>query len=116
MGGDRVRAASLAARPHKAALSGHRYRHDTKRHLMTISADDVRRLLQDEHPDAVLVLIEGRSEVIGQSEVDSPQYRGALQVISRDDLLQQIGGKDLSDRLIEEQATILDTTVNELGG
>jgi hypothetical protein len=81
-----------------------------------ISADDVRDLLQDEHPDAVLVVVEGRTAVIAQSESDSPQYRGALQVISRDDLLQRIGAADLSDRVIEEQAAILDTTVAELGG
>ena len=65
---------------------------------------------------AVLVLLEGRAEVISQSESDTEAYRGALQVVSRDDLLQRIGGADLSDRLIEEQAAILDTTVAELGG
>jgi hypothetical protein len=83
---------------------------------VTISADDVRRLLEDESPDAILVLLEGRAQVISQSEADSDAYRGALQVVSRDDLLQRIGGADLSDRLIQEQATILDTTVSELGG
>jgi hypothetical protein len=83
---------------------------------MTISPDNVRQLLEDESPDAVLVLIEGRAEVISQSESDSDAYRGALQVVSRDDLLQRIGGADLSDRLIGEQAAILDTTVSELGG
>jgi hypothetical protein len=81
-----------------------------------ISADDVRQLLQDENQDAVLVLIEGRTEVIGKGDADSPPYRGALEVISRDDLLQRIGGADLSDRVIEEQASILDATVSELGG
>jgi hypothetical protein len=81
-----------------------------------ISADDVRQLLQDENPDAVLVVLEGRTAVIAQSESDTPQYRGALQVITRDDLLQRIGAADLSDRVIEEQAAILDTTVAELGG
>jgi hypothetical protein len=83
---------------------------------MTISADDVRRLLTNEDPDAVLVLIEGRTEVIGQQDTDSAQYRGALQVITRDDLLHRIGGSDLSDRTMEEQAAILDATVSELGG
>lgn len=83
---------------------------------MTISVDDVRQLLQDENADAVLVLIEGRTEVIAQGDTDSPRYRGALQVISRDDLLQRIGGADLSDRQLEEQAAILDATVSELGG
>ena len=81
-----------------------------------ISADDVRRLLEHDDPEAVLVLIEGRIEVISPRQTDSPEYRGALQVISRDDLLQRIGAQDLSDRVIEEQAAILETTVAELGG
>jgi hypothetical protein len=34
----------------------------------------------------------------------------------RDDLLQRIGADDLSDRVISEQAAILDSTVSELGG
>jgi hypothetical protein len=84
--------------------------------MSVISADDIRRLLEDEQADALLVLVEGRSEVISQHETDSPRYRGALQVITRDDLLHRIGGSDLSDRVIEEQATILDATVSELGG
>ena len=81
-----------------------------------ISADDVRRLLEHDDPEAVLVLIEGRIEVVSPRQTDSPEYRGALQVISRDDLLQRIGAQDLSDRVIEEQAAILETTVAELGG
>lgn len=83
---------------------------------MTITADDVRLLLQNENPDAVLVMVEGRIEVIAQRDTDTPQYRGALQVTTRDDLLQRIGGSDLSDRMMEEQAAILDATVSELGG
>ena len=81
-----------------------------------ISAGDVRRLLEHDDPEAVLVLIEGRIEVVSPRQIDSPEYRGALQVISRDDLLQRIGAQDLSDRVIEEQAAILETTVAELGG
>ena len=81
-----------------------------------ISAGDVRRLLEHDDPEAVLVLIEGRIEVVSPRQTDSPEYRGALQVISRDDLLQRIGAQDLSDRVIEEQAAILETTVAELGG
>lgn len=81
-----------------------------------ISADDVRQLLQHKDADAVLVVVEGRAAVIGQSDTDTPQYRGALQVITRDDLLQRIGAVDLSDRVFEEQAAILDATVAELGG
>jgi hypothetical protein len=81
-----------------------------------ISADDVRQLLEHDDPEAVLVLIEGRVEVVSPRQLDSPQYQGALEVISRDDLLQRIGAQDLSDRVFEEQAAILESTVAELGG
>jgi replication-associated recombination protein RarA len=82
---------------------------------MVISADDVKRLLQAQD-DAVLVLIEGRTEVITEAETDSPQYRGALQVVSRRDLVKRTGGGDLSQHEIAEQAALLDTMVSELGG
>jgi replication-associated recombination protein RarA len=82
---------------------------------MLISADDVKQLLAAQD-DAVLVLIEGRTEVIAQAETDSPQYRGALQIVSRADLIKRTGGADISDHELAEQAAILDSTVSELGG
>jgi hypothetical protein len=83
---------------------------------MIVTPDDVKRLLQADDPEAVLVLIEGRTEVISQRETDSPQYRGALQVVSRDELVKQVGGTELSDHDLAEQAARLDATVSELGG
>lgn len=80
-----------------------------------ISADDVRRLLSADQKDATLVLIEGRAEVIGAGRVASDEYRGALEVIARDDLVQRIGDSP-SDHQIEEQAAQLDTAVSEMGG
>lgn len=83
---------------------------------MTISADDVRRLLESEHADALLVLVAGSAEVISQAETSTPRYNGALQVVSREELVKRVGGADPSDREIAEQAAILDSTVSELGG
>ena len=83
---------------------------------MIVSADDVKRLLQHDDPEAVLVLIEGRTEVINPRDADSPEYRGALQVVSRDDLIKRTGGAELSDHELAEQAALLDATVSELGG
>ncbi|XTP37547.1 NAD(P)/FAD-dependent oxidoreductase [Mycobacterium sp. TJFP1] len=83
---------------------------------MTISAQDVRRLLDAEH-DSTLVLIEGRTEVITGQQKSSDQYRGAFEVISRDELLSRTGGAaHLTDDQISAQAAALDTAVNELGG
>lgn len=80
-----------------------------------ISTDDVRRLLEADEKDAILVVVEGRAEVIGAGQLASAEYRGALEVVARDDLIQRIG-ESPSDREITEQATLLDTAVSELGG
>ena len=80
-----------------------------------ISADDVRRLLNADEKDAILVVIEGRAEVIGAGQLASADYRGALEVTTRDDLVRRIG-ESPSDREIDEQAAQLDMAVSELGG
>jgi hypothetical protein len=82
---------------------------------MTISADDVRRLLAADDAEAVLVLVGGRTAVIGASQLASEQYRGALEVISRDDLTKRLGDAP-SEHDLAEQAALLDTAVSELGG
>ncbi|OBB28110.1 hypothetical protein [Mycolicibacterium elephantis] len=82
---------------------------------MTISTDDVRRLLHAEDKNAVLVLVESRTEVIGAGQLASEKYRGALEVISREDLLNRVGA-EASERELTEQAAILDSAVSELGG
>ena len=83
---------------------------------MTISSDDVRRLLDSELKDAILVLVEGRTEVIGAGQLASQEYRGALEVVTREDLVRLLGGAEPSDRDVAEQAAALDTAVSELGG
>lgn len=80
-----------------------------------ITADNVRRLLASEM-DAVLVLVEGRIDVIDPAALDTDEYRGALQVITRDELIEQAGSEELSDRELLEQAVALDMAVAELGG
>ena len=82
---------------------------------MTISTDDVRRLLQSGEPDSVLVLVEGRTEVISAGRLASEQYRGALEVVSRDDLVKRLG-EGPSDHDLAEQAAELDMAISEMGG
>lgn len=82
---------------------------------MTISADQVRQLL-DADGEATLILIEGRAEVVTEGQLRSDQYQGALEVISRDELLKRTGGSELSDHDLEEQAAVLNSAVDELGG
>ena len=80
-----------------------------------ITADDVRRLLASDS-DSVLVLVEGRTEVVDPAALDTDDYRGALQVITRGELVEQAGTEQLSDRELVEQAALLETAVAELGG
>jgi hypothetical protein len=83
---------------------------------MTVNADDVRRLLDSQEPDAVLVLVEGRVEVVTPAELDSADYRGAFQITTREDLVQLTGGATLSENELAQQADDLDTAVRNLGG
>jgi hypothetical protein len=83
---------------------------------MTISADDVRRLLSAGDPEAVLVLIEGRTEVVSPAELDSAAYLGALRVASRDQIVDRPGDANLSERELAEQAENLNAAVRNLGG
>jgi NADH:ubiquinone reductase (H+-translocating) len=83
---------------------------------MTIATEDVRRLLAA-GSDAMLVLLEGRTEVIDAAEADDDAHRGALQIISRADLLERTGGNaEPSKHELAEQAAALDAAVSELGG
>lgn len=83
---------------------------------MTIGADDVRRLLASHEQDAALVVVEGRAAVVTPEDLNSAEYRGALQVATRQELVQRIGRAELSDRELAEQAEDLDTSVRNLGG
>ena len=80
-----------------------------------VNADDVRRLLAA-GADAVLVLVEGRVDVVAPAQLDTEPYRGALQIITRDELVRGAGSEQLSEREIKEQAAELDSAVSELGG
>jgi hypothetical protein len=83
---------------------------------MTIGADDVRRLLASQDADAALVVLEGRAAVVAPADLDSEEFRGALQIATREELVQRVGHAELSDRELAEQAEELDTAVRNLGG
>ncbi len=83
---------------------------------MTVAPENVRALLASQEADAVLVLIEGRAEVVSPKQLDSPDYRGALQIATRDELVQRVGGDTLSDRELAEYAEELDSAIRNLGG
>jgi hypothetical protein len=83
----------------------------------TLRPDDLRHLLDSSLPDPRLVLVEGRLKVVTADDLDTEPYRGALLVVSRDELLVRTGGRpDLSDRELEQLAATLSVPVDELGG
>ena len=79
-----------------------------------ITPDDLRRLLDAEQKNATLVLVEGRVDVIGEGQLASPDYRGALEIVSREDLVKRLGDAP-SEHDVAEQAGVLDAAVSDLG-
>jgi hypothetical protein len=79
-----------------------------------ITADNVRQLLASD-ADTVLILVEGRIHVVDPAALDTDEFRGALQVITRDELIERVGSEQLSEHELVEQADVLDMTVAELG-
>ena len=79
-----------------------------------ITADDLQRLLAAEQKNATMVLVEGRIDVIGAGQLASPDYRGALEVVSREDLVKRLGEAP-SDHDVAEQAGVLDAAISDLG-
>lgn len=83
---------------------------------MTISVDDVRRLLSAGDPQALLVVIEGHAQVLSPAELESPDYRGALRVAAREEIIERTGSAEPSERELAEQAENLDAALRNLGG
>ncbi|OBF61892.1 hypothetical protein A5753_17395 [Mycobacterium sp. 852002-51971_SCH5477799-a] len=81
-----------------------------------IGTEDVRELLASPDADAALVVMEGRAAVVTPADLHSDEYRGALQVATRQELVQRVGHAELSDRELAEQAEELDTAVRNMGG
>jgi len=81
----------------------------------TITTDHLRTLLAADDAEARIGLVGGAVEVIDADQRDSEQYRGALDVISRGELEDRLGGAADEDRL-RAQAEALTEAVLHLGG
>ncbi|HEX8868445.1 MAG TPA: hypothetical protein VF821_22495 [Lentzea sp.] len=79
---------------------------------MPVPVDDLKRLLQSDRPDAALVLVEGRYVVADSEESAS----GAFTVVTRDELVERLGGRPITDRDLDEAAAALSSAVDNLGG
>ncbi|TQM80613.1 hypothetical protein FHX81_2951 [Saccharothrix saharensis] len=83
---------------------------------MTVKASDLRELLTSDLPDPNLVLVEGRIEVVQVDDLDTDDFRGAMLLLSRAELLARGVDEDSPDTELERQAATISTAVNELGG
>lgn len=83
---------------------------------MPVPVDDLKRLLRSERPDATLVLVEGRYVVADREELATDALRGALPVVTRDELLERAGGQSITDHELDEVAATLSSAVDNRGG
>lgn len=81
---------------------------------MTFTADHLRALLAAD-PGAQLAVHEGRATVLTADEAGAPEYRGALAVISHDELCERLGDHEPSDELLGALALRFDSAVGTLG-
>ena len=83
---------------------------------MTVKGSDLRELLASSVPDPTLVLLEGRLHIVQVDDLDTDAYRGALLLVSRQELLSRGVGEDSPDEVLEQQAAAVSTAVAEMGG
>ncbi|WP_240489715.1 hypothetical protein [Actinomadura atramentaria] len=76
-----------------------------------ITVEHVERLLRAEDPEAALIVVNGRPEV-----VSSAHATDGLLVTDRRDVVTQIGEGETTPETLERLADALDTAVTELGG
>lgn len=91
-------------------------RHRREDTTMALAADDLRRLIDSDLPDASLVLVEGRLDVVKADDLDLDPYRGALLVVSREELLARSGGLPVTDARLDQIAATVGSAVDNLGG
>ncbi|GGO15914.1 hypothetical protein GCM10010116_32010 [Microbispora rosea subsp. aerata] len=77
--------------------------------MSVVGRDEVRALLESPSPDATLVLVGGRCEVVPESRAEG------LVIVSRRDLEGVVGDGPMDDRRLGELADQLDTVARDLG-
>ncbi|HEX7309227.1 hypothetical protein [Lentzea sp.] len=83
---------------------------------MPIPVEDLKQLLESTRPEATLVHVVGSYVVAGRDELATNAMRGALPVVTRDELLDRVGGWPVTDRELEEAAAMLGAAVDNRGG
>ncbi|MFD5830301.1 hypothetical protein [Lentzea sp. NPDC060358] len=83
---------------------------------MPILVEDLKTLLESTRPGATLVHVVGSYVVAGRDELATNALRGALPVVTRDELLERVGGWPVTDEQLEEAAAVLASAVDNRGG
>lgn len=81
-----------------------------------ITREHLRLLLHSPAERPTLVLVEGRERVLSAVDLGTAPYRGAVELLTRDDLAAQLGTTDPPDHELDEVASRLQAAVAELGG
>ncbi|MEU5840971.1 hypothetical protein [Rhodococcus sp. NPDC047139] len=79
-----------------------------------LTADDLRNLLDSTLDDAALVLDEGRFRVAGAE--DRTERNRTFVVLTQEQLRERLPQEDYSHSDLEMQASVLDSTIANLGG
>ncbi|GGO27941.1 hypothetical protein [Microbispora bryophytorum] len=77
--------------------------------MSVVGRDEVRALLESPSPDATLVLVGGRCEVVPESRAEG------VVIVGRRDLESLLGDGPVDDRRLGELADRLDTIARDLG-
>jgi hypothetical protein len=80
-----------------------------------ITRKHVEALLRSPVPDPMLVVVAGRVMIAAAAELDADPYRGAMEIISREDLVTQLGSDVPPEHHLDEVAARLDAMVTQLG-
>ncbi|GAA3969375.1 hypothetical protein GCM10022384_20770 [Streptomyces marokkonensis] len=75
----------------------------------------IRELLDAPSDDTVLVLLEGRAQVVEQAALTSEQYQGAAVLISRAELVERLGTPSPADEDVTRLSASLQDAVDKLG-
>ncbi|CAL9317346.1 hypothetical protein ACFT1B_06645 [Streptomyces griseoincarnatus] len=82
---------------------------------MKIDEALVRGLLDAPSDDTVLVLLEGRAQVVEQAALNSEQYHGAAVLISRAELVERLGTQSPAEGDVTRLSASLQNAVDKLG-
>jgi hypothetical protein len=80
-----------------------------------ITSEQVKALLESDADEPILVVVSGSAAVVPASALATDRWRGALEIITREDLVAQLGTDAGSGRDLEAIAARLDAAVTRLG-